>query len=278
MDDSGTVPRKLTDDQDDQIDRFKRWEEPLPNVDLLIPRTVKCRDGAHRTNPRVPEGWATDLAPAEFTQAAALQWLDWALDMIGAARDMFRGRPYPYRYYRDDADRIIDLLHEKGCCSAPAQWKQQVRSVMEASLRSEEDDYASVRRGLVELQKLLGGGSGTENGDVVRKKKSTQPGEAREKLIAALTLHHRYADGGILNSEPISNRALASKAGVAVSSVTNFMNWAFDKGQKGGRNRYLAACRDCARLSAHLRRLNGEMPDYHLPIDANQVASDDEDE
>lgn len=277
MDDHDTTVNQSADAIDYPTERIKRWEAPLPNTDLLIPRTVKCTDGIHRTNPRVPEGWATDLAPAEFNEAAALQWLDWALDMIDSARDMFGGKPYPYRYYRDDADRIIDLLHEKGCCSTPAQWKQQVRSVMEASLRSEEDDCASTRRGLVELRQLLGGGSGTENGDVVRKKKSTQPGEAREKLIAALTLHHRYADGGILNSEPISNRALASKAGVAVSSVTNFMNWAFDKGQKGGRNRYLAACRDCARLSAHLRRLNGEMPDYHLPIDANQVASDEED-
>jgi len=279
MDDSGTVPRKLTDDQDDQIDRFKRWEEPLPNVDLLIPRTVKCRDGAHRTNPRVPEGWATDLAPAEFTEAAALQWLDWALDMIDAARDMLRGKPYPYRYYRDDADRIIDLLHEKGCCSTPAQWKQQVRSVMEASLRSEEDDYACTRRGLVELRQLLGGGSETKKEGVVRKKKSTQPGEARLKMVAALTTHHKYADGSVLNTDPISTRELARIAGVALGSVTNFMNREFNKGQKDGRKRYEAIC-DCPQLLAvALRALNGELAPYNLiPIDANQVASDDEDE
>src|SRR5262249_18814112 len=36
-------------------------------------------------------------------------------------------------------------------------------------------------------------------------KRSTERGEGRAKLIAALTKHHQYADGGCLNLEPIGN-------------------------------------------------------------------------
>src|SRR5262249_53576244 len=46
-------------------------------------------------------------------------------------------------------------------------------------------------------------------------KRSTEWGAARAKIIAALTKHHQYADGGCLNLEPIGNNELARKAGVS---------------------------------------------------------------
>jgi hypothetical protein len=44
-----------------------------------------------------------------------------------------------------------------------------------------------------------------------KQKRSTEPGEARRKLIAALTAHHRYADGSCLNSAPVGNNQLVCR-------------------------------------------------------------------
>lgn len=63
-------------------------------------------------------------------------------------------------------------------------------------------------------------------------KRSTKRGEARLKLIAALTKHHKYADGGCLNQEPIGVRALARLADVDPATASAFFNREFDKGEK----------------------------------------------
>jgi hypothetical protein len=47
-----------------------------------------------------------------------------------------------------------------------------------------------------------------------RRKRSTERGEGRAKLIAALTKYHQYAEGGCLILEPIGNNELAKAAGV----------------------------------------------------------------
>jgi hypothetical protein len=85
-------------------------------------------------------------------------------------------------------------------------------------------------------------------------KRSTNQGEARAKIISALTLHHKYADGGCLNAEPIGVNELAEKAEVSSSTVSEF----FTK-QLGGhatyRNFY---CGEMPRLVMVLKMLNGE--------------------
>src|SRR5262249_8094099 len=55
-------------------------------------------------------------------------------------------------------------------------------------------------------------------------KRSTERGEGRAKLIAALTKHHQYAEGGCLNLEPIGNNELAKAAGVSPSTASAFFN------------------------------------------------------
>src|SRR5262249_14849373 len=61
-------------------------------------------------------------------------------------------------------------------------------------------------------------GGKSETSNVIRPpkraKRSTEPGEAREKLIAALTKHHKYAEASCLNQEPIGNNQLARLADV----------------------------------------------------------------
>jgi hypothetical protein len=90
-------------------------------------------------------------------------------------------------------------------------------------------------------------------------KRSTQKGEARDKIIAALNKHHEYADGGCLNLEPIGNNELARRAGVAKRSTSAFFRKEFQ-----GYGKYRVVCRDPGRLADALKALNGEFSPHHL--------------
>jgi hypothetical protein len=95
-------------------------------------------------------------------------------------------------------------------------------------------------------------------------KRSTERGEARAKLIAALTRHHRYADDGCLNLEPIGNNELARKAAVAKRTASEFFKDEFNAGEKGGHVKYRAICTDQSRLLAAIKLLNQEYSPHHL--------------
>jgi hypothetical protein len=90
-------------------------------------------------------------------------------------------------------------------------------------------------------------------------KRSTEQGEGRAKLVAALTAHHKYAAGGCLNAEPIGNNKIARLAGVSESTASAFFNEQF-----GGHAKYRAICADATRLAASLKLLNGEYTPYEL--------------
>lgn len=107
-----------------------------------------------------------------------------------------------------------------------------------------------------------------ENGDPTRPrrpKQSTERGEGRAKLIAALTKHHKYADGGCLNMEPIGNNELARLAGVSESTAS-----AFFKKQFGGHAKYRAKCRDAGTLADALKAVRGEF----TPAELSQMTLD----
>jgi len=95
--------------------------------------------------------------------------------------------------------------------------------------------------------------------DGSRPKRSTTRGEARAKLIAALTLHHKYADGSCLNLAPVGNNRLAKAAQVSVSSASAFFEKEFQ-----GYEKYRAVCRDTGRLVAALKLLNSEFAPHNL--------------
>jgi hypothetical protein len=90
-------------------------------------------------------------------------------------------------------------------------------------------------------------------------KRSTQKGEARVKLVSALTKHHRYADGSALNLEPIGNNELARQAGVSESSASAFFDDKFK-----GYTKYKTVCRDSGLLVAALKLLNDEFAPHNL--------------
>jgi hypothetical protein len=107
--------------------------------------------------------------------------------------------------------------------------------------------------------KTAGVAPATGDAPAPRTKRSTERGEGRAKLIAALTKHHQYADGGCLNLEPIGNNELARLARVSESTAS-----AFFKSEFKGLGKYRAICRDAGRLADSLKALNNEFSPHDL--------------
>jgi hypothetical protein len=91
------------------------------------------------------------------------------------------------------------------------------------------------------------------------KKRSTERGEGRFKLIAALIAHHKYANGSCLNPAPIGNNELAKAAEVSTSTASTFFNEQFQ-----GHTKYKAICRDIGKLVHSLKLLSGEFSPHDL--------------
>jgi hypothetical protein len=113
-------------------------------------------------------------------------------------------------------------------------------------------------------------GKSTDAPPVAKKpKRSTNRGEGREKLIAALTKHHDYATGSCLNLEPIGNNELADEVKVSGSTAS-----AFFKEQFGGHDKYVVTCRDSGRLADALKALRGEFTPKELRLALDEEAND----
>jgi hypothetical protein len=90
-------------------------------------------------------------------------------------------------------------------------------------------------------------------------KRSTERGEGRAKLIAALTKHHRYANGSCMNDTAIGNNELAAEAEVSGSTASAFFNDEF-----GGHAKYRSCCLKPGQLVGVLRILNNEITPRHI--------------
>jgi len=131
-----------------------------------------------------------------------------------------------------------------------------------------DDDVDYLQRWLkdvrADIKKELGD-PGSETGrksnakPAPKPKRSTVRGEGRAKLIAALTKHHEYANGGCLNLEPIGNNELARLADVDRATAS-----AFFKREFKGHGKYKVTCADSVRLVAALKMLNGEYAPHYL--------------
>ena len=91
------------------------------------------------------------------------------------------------------------------------------------------------------------------------KKRSTEKGEARLKIIAALTEHHKYEAGSYMNPEPVGVAELARQAQVAKATVSVFFKNEFE-----GHAKYKVCCRHPSGLTKALKLLNNEYSPYHL--------------
>jgi len=90
-------------------------------------------------------------------------------------------------------------------------------------------------------------------------KRSTEKGEGRAKLIAALTKHHDYDKGSCLKTEPIGSNELARMVEVSKSTASAFFKAEFD-----GHAKYKVVCRDPGRLAKSLKVLNKEFAPLEL--------------
>jgi hypothetical protein len=104
--------------------------------------------------------------------------------------------------------------------------------------------------------------------------RSHESGEARAKLIAALTAHHQYESGSVLNTEPIGCNELSVMAGVRSNSTSS----RFFKAEFGSHTAYKRACRDTAKLANCLKIFNGEIVPKlllnHDPVDPRSVGDE----
>ena len=103
----------------------------------------------------------------------------------------------------------------------------------------------------------LGFNAGTERR--TRSKQSTQNGDARVKLIAALSRHHGYVGSSCTNKTAIGNNKLAEMARVSKSTASAFIAKQF-----GGRDKYQIACRQPGVLIASLKLLNQDFAPKEL--------------
>lgn len=94
-----------------------------------------------------------------------------------------------------------------------------------------------------------------------RPKRSTQQGEARAKIIAALNKHHQYETGSVLNSAPVGVNELGRLAGVSSSTVSHFLHVEFCRGREDAKphQMYKRACLTDGVLAQSLRLLNGDV-------------------
>ena len=104
-----------------------------------------------------------------------------------------------------------------------------------------------------------GGPTPSGAGEGPQAKRSTERGEARTKIIAALNKHHKYREDSCLNLEPIGGNVLARKAKVSKSSVSRFFKKEYD-----GYSKYKRVCQDTGTLINSLKVLNQEMSPRHL--------------
>jgi hypothetical protein len=103
-------------------------------------------------------------------------------------------------------------------------------------------------------------------------KPSTERGEGQAKLIAALTKHHKYAEGGCLNLEPIGNNELARLAEVGTATATRFFDKWFD-----GHSRYCGICRcNTSKLVDTIKAMRGEFVPSREPNYGAVPPADDE--
>ena len=110
---------------------------------------------------------------------------------------------------------------------------------------------------------------GDEARPQVRPKKSTSKGDAQDKLIAALSHHHKYEANETnlpcIHLDPVGNNELARLAGVDKATASTFFKKAFK-----GYSKYRQICRDGARLAYYLKSLRGEVyPADHMELVEN---------
>lgn len=189
------------------------------------------------------------LRQAEAIREQELAWQRWTLERLRDYAAEWAGllrqeRDVPDKWWRIVRDIAVEACNDLGLAELREQFREAKNAMSVACV---------LERAVTQMTEV------TQAPDKPAPKRSTEQNESRTKLIAALTRHHRYADGGCLNLEPIGSNALARAANVSPSTAS-----AFFKRQFKGHANYRALCRDTSSLTAALKLLNDEFAPYHL--------------
>jgi hypothetical protein len=112
-----------------------------------------------------------------------------------------------------------------------------------------------------------------------KSKSAVDDSDSFSKLIGALTLYHKYANGVCSKTEPpIGVRELSRQAEVSPSRSTDFFNVKFNHGIKGGHSQYKRQCGDKDVISHALRILNDDVTPAILSGSTKREAESDDEE
>ncbi len=228
----------------------------------FLPRGSKVWQGGGRRTIAIPKGKPAPFDAFKVTATESL-WTWWrSIDAGDSQKDE---RPAEKKFVENpmaDTERPSPFAmpeptfrfdqEKKATCHSPTEEAQNKLTLI-------RDFNRGLQKAQADALKDKNEGRPTVGPTAPTRKRSTEQGESRAKLIAALTKHHQYADGSCLNLEPIGNNELARLAEVDKATASGFF-----KKQFGGHSKYRKICADPPRLIAALKLLNGEFAPHHL--------------
>jgi hypothetical protein len=155
-----------------------------------------------------------------------------------------------YLGYKDATTTLLEHFAVRGV--TPAMAKRMPLADIERHLREEVQrlDNPSI---LVN-DRLVNTAGPSES---AQKKRSTQKGAPRARIIGVLSEHHQYEKGSVLNQEPITIRELARKAKVSPSTASDFFKKQLPPEHRSkGHSAYTQLCRNLRFLIHWLEVLN----------------------
>jgi hypothetical protein len=217
--------------------------------------------------------WVQGRVDADFLLPQLAFWFE-KLRFLGVTKlPKWEGEPHDSTKALELLDGLIDACKEavKGNASVNS---QSVSDLAMAGVAASPSPAIQTVKGTANGATDVSSATPSETPGAPARKRSTERGEGRAKLIAALTKHHQYADGGCLSLEPIGNNELAKAAGVSPSTASTFFNDNFQ-----GHTKYKSLCRNASMLTAALKMLNDEFAPYHLlgTASSDLAAPDEED-
>ena len=254
-----------------------KWENDAGKV--FVVKTDGFLVGNGRANaPWLPAGWTMDVFPCGWSRGHLEHWFDYAL--VAAREDDRRG-DIPRRPDGQPAAHANTKFFPRA--------KESVRNAYliithlgitdrppSDTGKPDPDRLQDLKEFVLSRVSVPGdvGHNGSEHQSDEREpapsaaatsrakkqKRSTAKGEAREKIISALSKHHGYdKGGGCLCTEPIGVNELARRSKVASSSVSDFF-----KKQFGGHAQYRITChKGASNIAANIKLMRGEYTPRH---------------
>ncbi|HWB14440.1 MAG TPA: hypothetical protein VG826_34760 [Pirellulales bacterium] len=164
----------------------------------------------------LPPNWRDKRCwPIEGSVEAIREWFDHQIETFEQGENIFPGLT-AHRDHPDVAKWLDDTTHDALLLVG---YVIDVVKIKVGMSRDDAERLTKEQRAHIALRALRDGlfnpppaAVGPPKAPGKKRKRSTERGEGREKLISALTKHHAYANGGCLNLEPAGNNALARLA------------------------------------------------------------------